>query len=33
MIITRAQVDEMLKRFHATLDDVTAWVAAGMPDA
>ena len=33
MIITTAQVDEMLKRFAATLDDVTAWVAAGMPDA
>jgi 4-aminobutyrate--pyruvate transaminase len=33
MIITTAQVDEMLKRFAATLDDVTGWVSAGMPDA
>jgi 4-aminobutyrate--pyruvate transaminase len=33
MIITRDQIDEMLKRFAATLDDVTAWVDAGMPDA
>jgi len=33
MIITTAQVDEMLKRFSATLDDVTAWVNDGMPDA
>ena len=33
MIITTAQVDEMLKRFAATLEDVTAWVSAGMPDA
>lgn len=33
MIITHAQVDEMLKRFSATLDDVTAWVNAGMPEA
>ena len=32
MIITTAQVDEMLKRFAATLEDVTAWVSAGMPD-
>lgn len=33
MIITTAQVDELLKRFKATLDDVTTWVQAGMPDA
>jgi 4-aminobutyrate---pyruvate transaminase len=33
MIITPAQVDEMLKRFSATLDDVTAWVDSGMPEA
>ena len=33
MIITTAQVDEMLKRFAATLEDVASWVAAGMPDA
>jgi 4-aminobutyrate--pyruvate transaminase len=33
MIITRDQIDEMLKRFSATLDDVTAWVNAGMPEA
>jgi 4-aminobutyrate---pyruvate transaminase len=32
MIITSAQVDEMLRRFAATLEDVRAWVAAGMPD-
>ena len=32
MIITTTQVDEMLKRFAATLEDVTAWVSAGMPD-
>jgi 4-aminobutyrate--pyruvate transaminase len=32
MIITTAQVDEMLKRFSATLDDVTAWVNDGMPE-
>lgn len=33
MIITTAQVDEMLKRFAATLEDVAGWVSAGMPDA
>jgi len=33
MIITTAQVDEMLKRFAATLEDVASWVAAGLPDA
>jgi 4-aminobutyrate---pyruvate transaminase len=33
MIITTAQVDELLKRFAATLEDVSAWVTAGMPDA
>ncbi|WP_029003855.1 aspartate aminotransferase family protein [Azorhizobium doebereinerae] len=33
MIITQEQIDEMLRRFSATLDDVTAWVQAGMPDA
>jgi len=33
MIITHAEIDEMLRRFEATLDDITAWVAAGMPDA
>lgn len=32
MIITTAQIDEMLTRFKATLDDVTAWINAGMPD-
>jgi 4-aminobutyrate--pyruvate transaminase len=32
MIITSAQVDEMLRRFAATLEDIRAWVAAGMPD-
>jgi 4-aminobutyrate---pyruvate transaminase len=32
MIITSAQVDEMLRRFSATLEDIRAWVAAGMPD-
>ncbi len=32
MIITTAQVDEMLKRFAATLDDIASWVAAGMPE-
>jgi 4-aminobutyrate--pyruvate transaminase len=33
MIITTAQVDELLKRFAVTLEDVSAWVTAGMPDA
>ncbi|MCK0198616.1 aspartate aminotransferase family protein [Ancylobacter sp. 6x-1] len=33
MIITEAEIDEMLRRFKATLDDITAWIAAGMPDA
>lgn len=33
MIITAAQVDELLKRFKATLDDITDWVNAGMPEA
>jgi 4-aminobutyrate---pyruvate transaminase len=33
MIITKAQVDEMLKRFAATLEDIRIWVAAGMPEA
>jgi 4-aminobutyrate---pyruvate transaminase len=32
MIITSAQVDEMLRRFSATLTDIQDWVAAGMPD-
>ncbi|MBS7538148.1 aspartate aminotransferase family protein [Ancylobacter lacus] len=31
MIITREQIDEMLRRFEATLADITAWVEAGMP--
>lgn len=33
MIITEAEIDEMLRRFALTLDDVTDWVNAGMPDA
>ncbi|MGA7808033.1 aspartate aminotransferase family protein [Bradyrhizobium sp.] len=33
MIITTAQVDEMLKRFAATLEDIRAWVDSGMPEA
>jgi 4-aminobutyrate---pyruvate transaminase len=31
LIITEAQVDEMIARFARTLEDVQAWVAAGMP--
>jgi 4-aminobutyrate--pyruvate transaminase len=31
MIITEEQVDEMIARFAATLEDVEAWIAAGMP--
>lgn len=31
LIITEAEVDEMLRRFGATLDDVHGWVTAGMP--
>lgn len=33
MIITEAEIDEMLRRFAATLDDIHRWVEAGMPDA
>ena len=33
MIITEEQIDEMLRRFKITLDEVTDWVNAGMPDA
>jgi 4-aminobutyrate--pyruvate transaminase len=32
MIITREQLDELVKRFTVTLEDVSAWVAAGMPE-
>jgi 4-aminobutyrate--pyruvate transaminase len=31
MIITEAQIDEMVARFAATLEDTEAWIAAGMP--
>ena len=31
LIITADQVDEMLARFAACLEDTTAWVEAGMP--
>ena len=31
LIITKAQVDEMVARFAGALDDTTAWVEAGMP--
>jgi 4-aminobutyrate---pyruvate transaminase len=33
LIITEAQVDEMIARFTRALDDTTRWVAAGMPQA
>ncbi|MDR6951300.1 4-aminobutyrate--pyruvate transaminase [Ancylobacter sp. 3268] len=33
MIITEEQIDEMLRRFKVTLDEVADWVKAGMPDA
>ncbi|WAC27740.1 aspartate aminotransferase family protein [Ancylobacter sp. SL191] len=33
MIITEAEIDELLRRFTLTLDDITSWVNAGMPDA
>jgi 4-aminobutyrate--pyruvate transaminase len=32
MIITTTEIDEMLKRFTATLDDIHAWVESGMAD-
>ncbi|WP_062204747.1 aspartate aminotransferase family protein [Aureimonas sp. AU12] len=32
LIITEAQVDEMVSRFAATLEEIHAWVEAGMPD-
>ena len=28
---TLAEIDEMVARFARTLDDVQAWIAAGMP--
>jgi 4-aminobutyrate--pyruvate transaminase len=31
MIITEAQVDEVIARFARALDDTQRWVAAGMP--
>ncbi len=31
LIITEAQIDDMVARFAATLEDTEAWVAAGMP--
>ena len=31
MIITKAQVEDMVARFAGALDDTTAWVEAGMP--
>ncbi len=31
LIITEAEIDEMIARFSRALDDTTAWVAAGMP--
>jgi len=33
LIITEAEVDEMIARFARTLEDIQAWVAAGMPAA
>ncbi|CAM5762080.1 putative aminotransferase y4uB [Labrys miyagiensis] len=32
LIITEAQIDEVVARFARTLEDVTAWVEAGMPE-
>ena len=33
MIITQAQVDDLVARFASALEDTQAWVAAGMPEA
>lgn len=32
MIITTAEVDEMLRRFATTLEEIRAWINSGMPD-